>query len=215
MREGLDAPTAQLSDADVAELRAFLDTQRRVQLLVWVRHTQQGLDGPLYDHHLVLGVPDDDFASGDMHALEVGLPLPGLHFDGPTWIDIFPVSEVEGLRSFGTVLWEQTTPGADPLDYRFTYEPFDPDAEAVERFAALVSAVPAVRCVGGHVSRLWKGDHEVESSVRLAVDAPFEADALTPVVEAARVSVLAGHRSHNAGIGAPDETMTILYRGAS
>ena len=86
-----------------------------------------------------------------------------------------------------------------------------PDTDAVARFAALVAALSAVRCVGADVARLWDGHDEVESSVRLAVDAPFGADALKPVLDAARASVLAGQTSHNGFIGRPDDTMTILY----
>ena len=211
MREGLDAPTFELPARNVEEIRAFLDRQSRLKLAVWVRHEQRGVAGPLYDHHLVLGVDDEDWATGDIRALEDGMRLPALDTREPTWIDIYPVSEVADLRSFSTVLWEQSTPGDDPLDYRFTFELFEPDSEAVERFGALIGALPAVRCVGADMARLWKGDDEVDSSVRLLVDAPSEADALRPVVDAARASVLAGQTNFGAGIGRPEDSMTILY----
>ena len=214
MREGLDAPTFELPKAKIEEIRAFLDAQSRIKLAVWARHEQQGVDGPLYDHHLMLGVEDDDWATGDIRALEDGMRLPALSMSEPTWTDIYPVSEVEGLRSFGTVLWEQTSPGDDPLDYRFTFEPFVPDAEALARFAARLAELPAVRRVGGEVSRLWKGDEEIKSDARLVVEAPFEADALMPVAEAARSSVLAGWSSNGVEIGAPHDSMTILYVAA-
>ena len=211
MREALDAPTYELPAENLQAIRGFLDGQSRFKAAVWVRHEQQGVDGPLYDHHLVLAVDDEDWETGDMRALDAGMRLPALDTRKKTWIDIYPVSEVEALRSFGSVLWEQAAPGDDPLDYRFTFEPFEPDTDAVARFAALVAALLAVRCVGADVARLWDGHDEVESSVRLAVDAPFGADALKPVLDAARASVLAGQTSHNGFIGRPDDTMTILY----
>ena len=211
MREGLDAPTFELPPDNVAAIRAFLDGQSRIKLAVWVRHEQQGVDGPLYDHHVGLAVEDEDWRTGDMQALDAGLRLP-LHVpEEPTWIDIAPLSEVEPLRSFGTVLWEQTSPGLDPLDYRFTFEPFEPEPQAAAQFARLVSALPAVRRVGADVAELWKGPEVVESTVRLFVDAPFEANALRPVVEAAHASVLAGRRSHSASVEPPEESTTILY----
>ncbi len=211
MREGLDAPTFELPADNVERIRAFLDGQSRITLAVWVRHAQQGADGPLYDHHVVLAVGDEDWATGDMRALDAGIHLPALDTQESTWIDLAPASEVDMLRSFGTVLWEQRSPGADPLNYRFTFEPFEPDPDAVEWFATAVAALPAVRCVGADVSRLWHGEEEVESQVRLLIDAPFGADALRPVVDAARASVLAGRPNHGASIGQPEDSMTILY----
>jgi hypothetical protein len=214
MREGLDAPTFDLPAANLEEIRSFLDAQSRFKVAVWVRHEQHGVVGPMYDHHLVLAVEDDDWETGDMRALDAGMRLPALDTREKTWIDIYPVSEVDALRSFGSVLWEQAVPGADPLDYRFTFEPFEPGTEATARFAALVAALPAVRRVGADVARLWDGCGEVESSVRLAVDAPFRADALKHVLEAARVSVLAGLTSHSGFIGRPEDSMTIIYEAA-
>ncbi len=214
MREDLDAPTLELPPEKVEAVRTFLDGQSRIKLAVWVRHEQQGVDGPMYDHHLMLGVEDHDWATGDMRALEDGMRLPPLSMSEPTWTDIYPRSEVDGLRSFGSVLWEQTSPGDDPLDYRFTFEPFEADPEAVARFTARLAGLPAVRRVGGEVSRLWKGDEEIKSEARLVVDAPFEANALMPVADAARSSVLAGWSSHSVEIGAPHDSMTILYEAA-
>jgi hypothetical protein len=212
MRDGLDRPAFELPAANVQEIRSFLDGQSRIQVAVWVRHEQQGVDAPLYDHHLVLGVADEDWESGDMAALERGLELPALDTREPTWLDIFPVSEVDALRAFGTVLWEQTSPGADPLDYRLTYEPFVPDPAAAERFTALLAEQPAVRCVGATVETLWRGDDRVKRSVCLYVDGVIRHDVLPIAVDAARTSVLAGWTSHSATLGRPkDGAATILY----
>ena len=215
MREGLDAPTLELPAENVEQIRAFLDGQSRLKLAVWVRHEQQGGDGPLYDHHLVLGVDDGDWETGDMRALDAGVwrHLP-LRTTEKTWIDIYPLSEVEGLRSLGTVLWEQASPGADPLDYRFTFQPFEAVPEAVARFVSLVGAFPAVRSVGADVSRFWNGDDEVESTIRLAVDAPAEAD-VREVVDAARSTVLAGHSFRSPYRGPVQPSMTILYEAST
>ena len=211
MREGLDAPTFELPTRNVEAIRGWLDGQSRFKAAVWVRHEQQGVDGPLYDHHLVLAVDDEDWATGDMRALEDGMRPPRLDTREPTWIDIFPVSELDAIRSFGAVLWEQASPGDDPLDFRFTFEAFEPELGAIERFADAVAALPAVRRVGIDLSRLWKGDEEVESQVRVQVEAPWEANVLEAVVEAARESVLAGHPRYEAGIGELYDTMTPLY----
>ena len=78
MREGLDAPRFELPDGNVEAIRGWLDGQSRLKAAVWVRHEQQGVDGPLYDHHLVLAVGDDDWAIGDMRALDAGIRLPAL-----------------------------------------------------------------------------------------------------------------------------------------
>jgi hypothetical protein len=196
MREGLDAPTLELPAEKLEAIRSFLDGQSRFRLAVWVRHEQQGVEGPLYDHHLVLGVADEDWATGDMRALDSGLQLPLLVRE-PTWIDIFPVSEVEGLRSFGAVLWEQRTPGEDPLDYRFTHdEPILPSADALTTFAALVRArAPEVDRVTATRARLWKGESELEDSTDLCVscyfDSIFPPGPLPIVQEAAREAGIA------------------------
>jgi hypothetical protein len=158
MRDGLDAPTFELSAEKVAEIRAYLDGQSRFKLAVWVRHEQRGVDGPLYDHHLVLAVDDEDWANGDMRALEEGMRFPALDATEKTWIDIYPASEFDELRSFGIVLWEQTSPGADPLDYRFTHERVAISAEALKAFGSLVQAVaPEVVRVTATRSRFVEG----------------------------------------------------------
>ena len=215
MRDGLDAPTLELPTETVEQIRAFLDRQSRLELAVWVRHEQQGADGPLYDHHLVLAVADEDWATGDMRALDAGLQLPFLTSE-PTWIDIYPVSEVEALRSFGTVLWEQTSPGPDPLDYHYTHEPVSFPAEALETFASLVhDAAPEVLRVTATRSRLWKGNSEVEDSTTLHVGCDFEQlsppGPLQVVQEAAREAGIA----HSGGsLGRPTDApahATVLY----
>jgi hypothetical protein len=175
MREGLDAPTFELPAGNLDEIRAFLDGQSRFKLAVWVRHEQLGIHGPAYDHHLVLGVDDEDCATGDMRALDSGMRCPRPHTTEPTWIDIYPVSEVEALRSFGTVVWEQTSPGDDPLDYRLTYEPATFSADALTAFRKLVRTVaPEVIRVTATRSRLWKGESEIEDSTSLCVVCDWE-----------------------------------------
>jgi hypothetical protein len=211
MREGLDAPTWELPAERVAEIRSFLDGQSRIRVAVWVRHRLATAE-PLYDHHLVLGVSDEDWATGDLRALEEGAELPAL--GSGTWLDIYPQSEVDALRDFATVVWEQTAPGADPLDYRFTHEPFAPDAAAAERFAALLSAEPAVRRVGALVERLWKGDRFVREKVQLTVEGAPGADVLSIAADAARATVIAGVPASGATLGTPPAEATILYEVA-
>jgi hypothetical protein len=194
MREGLDTPTHQLPADNVDEIRAFLDGQSRITLAVWVRHEQQGPDGPLYDHHLMLGVDDRDWETGDMRALDQGMRVPVLRLGGPTWIDLFPLAEAGPLRSFGTLLWERTDePGddLDPLDFRFTREPVTFPAEAVSEFQARMRDVaPDVRRVTARRTRLWKGEAELEDDTVLSVVWDFEREAppgpLQPVLDAAR-----------------------------
>ena len=216
MREGLDAPALELPAANVEAIRSFLDGQSRIELAVWVRHEQSRPDGSMYDHHLVLGVADEDWSTGDMRALEDGMELPGLDIRDPTWLDIYPVSEVEALRSFGTVLWEQTAAGADPLDYRFTYEPFEPEPSAGERFAMLLAETPEINRVGATVEHLWKGDEVLGETVRLFVEAPLPTNALRIARDAARTTVLEDVRSHSASLGWPTGIGTaVLYERPS
>jgi hypothetical protein len=214
MREGLDAPTWELPAERVSEIRSFLDRQSRIRIAVWVRHKQGAWFAPLHDHHLVLGVTAEDWASGDLRALDEGLELPPLGNGEPTWLDIFPESEVEALRAFGTVLWQQTAPGADALDYRFTHEPFTADPAAAERFTALLSAEPAIRRVGALVERLWKGDDSVKKTVQLTIEAAAGSDVLKLVHDAARETVVAGASSSGATLGSLPDEATILYEVA-
>ena len=216
MREALDAPTFELPEETIEDVRAFLEGQSRFGLAVWVRHEQQGVDGPLYDHHLVLAVDDEDWAVGDMRALDAGMQLPALSMSEPTWIDIFPLSEVEALRSFGTVLWEQTSPGPDPLDYRFTREPVGFPAEALESFRSLVRAVaPEVVRVTATRSRLWKGETEVEDDTTLCVARYF--DRMSPpgplevVQKAAREAGIAHTSGSLERPAEPPPYATVLY----
>jgi hypothetical protein len=120
------------------------------------------------------------------------------------------------IRSFGTVLWEQTSPGPDPLDYRFTREPVDFPAEALEAFRSLVRSVaPEVVRVTATRSRLWKGETEVDDDTNLCVACDF--DRISPpgplavVQEAAREAGIA----HTGGsLERPAETppyATVLY----
>jgi hypothetical protein len=219
MREELDAPTFELSAENLQAIRAYLDGQSRFRLALWVRHEQQGVDGPLYDHHLVLAVDDADWETGDMRALDAGLRVP-LHTTEPTWIDICPVAETTALRSFGTVLWEQKAPGPDPLDYRFTHEPVDVSAEAVKAFGSAVRTVaPEVVRVTATRSRLWKGETEVDDDTTLHVACWF--DRLSPpgplkaVQEAAREAGIphtSGSLERPAG---PPSYATLLYDKAT
>ncbi len=216
MREGLDAPTFELPAENVAEIRAFLDGQSRFKLAVWVRHEQLGVDGPLYDHHLVLAVDDEDWATGDMRALEEGMRLPALDTTESTWIDIYPVSEFAELRSFGIVLWEQTSPGADPLDYRFTHERVSVSTEALRAFGSSVhAAAPEVVRVTATRSRLWKGNSEVEDSTSLYVACDFERLSPPGPLEAVQAAAREAGIAHSGGsLGrpvVPPPHATVLY----
>lgn len=175
MRDGLDTPTLELAADDVERMQAFLDGQSPIKLAVWARHEQQGVEGTLYDHHVVLGIDDRVWEEGDMPALEQGLQFPHPRTTEPTWIDPFPLSEVEPLRSFGTVLWEQTEPGPDLLDYRFTREPVGVSADALAAFGHLMrTAAPQVVRVTMTRTRLWKGETEVEADTDLCVACYFD-----------------------------------------
>lgn len=217
MRDGLDAPTLELPAANIQAIQAFLDGQSRLKLAVWVRHEQQGVDGPMYDHHVVLGVDDEDWATGDMRALDAGLRLPWPDTREPTWIDLYPASEVAALRSFGTLLWEQSSPGPDPLDYRFTHEPVAVSPEALKAFATLMPTVaPEVVRVTATRSRLWKGESEVEDETNLSIACHFERLGPPPgplevVLEAAREAGI----PHSGGSldrpAEPPSYATVLY----
>jgi hypothetical protein len=218
MRAGLGPPLVELPPPNVERIRAFLDGQSRLKAAAWARHEEPGPDGPQApDHHILLAVEDDDFAAGDIVALEHGIELPALEISGPTWIDFFPVSELAELRRFATLLWEQETPGEDPLDYRFTHDPFAPDRASVGRFAERLAELPAIRSVHGTVQKLWKGDRLVEESVQLFVDATWPPnDVLSVAHRAARETVLAGRSTHGATLGPPRGTPTAtLYEAAA
>jgi hypothetical protein len=167
MRDGLAPPTESLPDEDLDGIRSYLDSQARVDLAVWVRHAHQGPDGPGYDHHLMLGVADDDYATGDMLALEVGIGL-----RQPGWLDIFPLSEVQALRPFGTVVWERGSRprSGDPLDFRLTWEPLETEREVAKAFADLVRVVDGVARVEAALERLCKNGDEVRRAICLYLD---------------------------------------------
>lgn len=166
MREGLDAPTEAIAAEELAAIRSYLDSQARIDLAIWVRHEQQGVDGPQYDHHLMLGIADDDYAAGDMWALMVGIEL---RLRQPGWLDLFPLSEVEALRPLGTVVWERGARprNGDSLDFRFTYEPLEVDDEVAQAFAELVRVIDGVERIEGTLERLWHDDDEVEQTIQL------------------------------------------------
>src|SRR4051812_36937101 len=122
IRFPLDAPTESVSPTELARLREYLDGQSAVALAVWIRHEHQGREGEPsgYDHHTMLGIPDERYVPGKMGALELGIER---ECHAPGWLDLFPLSEVEELRAFGEVLWEQpaaSSAGLDPLDFRFS-----------------------------------------------------------------------------------------------
>jgi hypothetical protein len=140
-----------------------------------------------------------------MWALELGMPLPALQFGEPQWIpDIFALSEVETLRAVGTVLWEGGD-GADPLDFKLTYEPLEVDAEALGRFADLVAAEPGIRGVYGTRERLWEGDEEIRQSNHLYVDAEGVRVALSIVGDAARAAGLVSDGAFGASLAVPPD----------
>jgi hypothetical protein len=169
MRDGLEAPTELPSADELARLRAFLDGQARIDLAVWVRHRHDGPQGMTHDHHLVLGVANEDAAGSDLWALECGI---GSEVSLPGWLDIGPVSEVEALRSFGVVVWERReSPRSrlDPLEFRFTHDAPTATPELVRAATVAVEAVPWVRRVEISNERLWKGAREVWLHERLFV----------------------------------------------
>jgi hypothetical protein len=216
MRAGLDAPTEPFSPEMVDRLRAFLDRQRPIELAVWVRHEQQGVDGPLYDHHIVLGVDDELYGTADLPALEEGI---GHECRGiPGWLDLFPLSEVEALREFGEVLWERFGEAGelDALDFRFTHEAIMVTPEERTAFVELLrEAAPAVVRVHASRARLWKGERALEDSTSLYVgwdeSRRGAGNTLRIVLDAARG---AGIDCSGGALGAPvapPHCATVLY----
>jgi hypothetical protein len=106
MRDGLDAPTLDVPAENRKNVRAFLDGQ----------HEQRGVEGPLYDHHLVLGLDDEDCATGDMRALDTGMRCPRPYLTEPTSIDIHPVSEGEALTNLCVACEWSRMPHPGPLE---------------------------------------------------------------------------------------------------
>jgi hypothetical protein len=209
LREGLCAPAVEPPPALVRQLAAFLDGQSRIRIAAWMGH-ERGRD---VDEHLLLGFDDRDWSESDVRALDHGLEREVVGFHA--WLDVFSVVDHAAVRADGIVLWEQRSPGSDPLDYRFTYEPLDPGSAMLARFGALLEAEPAIRGVSGMVQKLWKGDALVEESVQLAVDARAFAPALALVDAAARDTILVGRGNHGSTLGPPSVAMAPLYEAAA
>jgi hypothetical protein len=197
------APAVEPPPARVRELAAFLDGQSRIRLAAWMGH-EHGRD---VDEHLLFGIDDRDWRESDLRALDHGLEREVVGFHA--WLDVFSVVDAPA------VLWEQASPGSDPLDYRFTYEPLDPGPATLTRFGALLEAEPAIRGVAGMVQKLWKGDALVEESVQLAVEAHPFARALAIVDAAARDTILVGRGDHGSTLGPPSAAMAPLYEAAA
>ena len=169
MRAGLDAPAAPPSVVELERTRAYLDRQSRIALAVWVRHEHETPTGPAFDHHLMLGIPDDEYDRGDLRALDAGLEAEA---SLPGWVDLCPLSEVERLRLFGLVVWERNgdaPAGLDPLAFRFVYEAPEIPPDARASVAAAAERLPCVVGVDIYVSRLMKGDVEVDVGTHVSV----------------------------------------------
>jgi hypothetical protein len=215
MREGLDAPTELPPASGLARTRAFLEGQARIDLAVWVRHEQRGVDGPLFDHHLCLGVVDPP---GDLRALEAGIEAEAAP---PGWVDLYPLSEVEPLRAFGYVVWERADgvrDGLDPLDFRFSYEAPEVSDAVRDSVRAVAADLTGLVRVGLTVARLWKGDREVYSNTCVSVGwdhghRPVH-DALPRVLSAIRAAGDVSTANIGGSLGAPrrpDETETTIF----
>jgi hypothetical protein len=188
IRRPLHAPTEFPSDDKVARARAYLDGQSRIDLAVWVRHEQRGVDGPLYDHHMMLGLADDDYENADPDAILFGLEREMGYLGG--WTDLFPLSEVETLREVGHILWERDgrpIEGLDPLDFRWSFEatPLPEGLRAV--IEAAVEDLPAVMGIEVTQARLWKAGREVWTQARVFVIADeargHVRNVVTPIAE--------------------------------
>ncbi|MDP9261988.1 MAG: hypothetical protein M3O89_08470 [Actinomycetota bacterium] len=169
MRSPLHPPTELIPEQRIASIRAYLERQSRIDLAVWVRHEQKGVDGPLYDHHLMLGMDDADDNRGHPDAILFGVENEGL---SAGWVDLFPLSEVEKLREFGYVVWERdgrSIEGLDPLDFYWSFEAIPPPGGLVAAVAAAVEDVPAVVRVELTRQCLCKADREVWIQTRVFV----------------------------------------------
>jgi hypothetical protein len=209
LREGLCPPLVEPPADAVERLAAFLDAQSRIHVAAWMSHAH----GADHDQHLLFGIEERDWRASDLVALEHGLEHDVVGF--PAWLDLFSLADADVVREHGAVLWEQASPGADPLDYRFTYEPFLPTSAASGRFAARLDAVAAIRCVGATVQKLWNGDELVEERVQLFVDAPVPANVLEIAAGAARDTILTGRSNYACQLGRPRDGATILYEAAA
>jgi hypothetical protein len=170
IRMPLHPPTEFPSDDKLARARAYLDGQSRIQLAVWVRHEQRGVDGPLYDHHVMLGLDDGHYENGDPGAILFGLEREMGYLGG--WTDIFPLSEVETLREVGHILWERDgrpVEGLDPLDFRWSFEAIPAPEGLRAAIETAVEDLPPVMGVEVTQDRLWKADREVWTQARVFV----------------------------------------------
>ncbi len=209
MREGFGPPTETVPVEDLLLLRGYFDAQSRVCLVVWVSHDEPGNDGLEPDHHTVLGVADRSFEERDAEALLRGVEhevrLPG-------WVDLFPLSDVETLRTVGTILWEPGAPRIgqlDPLDFHYTWDPVESTEEQRASFAAFLRTIPGVICVEGTYQRLWKADELVDLTMQLFID--FDAgrggieDAVRRVETAWEESGLARTPNRGCSLGLPGD----------
>ena len=219
IRDGLDAPTVAPSQDELEAMRAFLDGQSRLKLAVWVRHEHETPDGPSYDHHVV--VDEEYCATLDMRALDAGMRFLRPQSAGPTWSGLAPASEVDELRSFGTILWEQGSPGPDPLDYRITREPpAAVPAEPLRAFGRLVhAAAPEIVRVTATRSRLWKDESEVEDETTLCVACCFDQISPPGPLEAVQDAARRAGIAHSGGslerpAEPPPYAMVLYERGA-
>jgi hypothetical protein len=170
MRRPLHPPTELPSAEEVATIRAYFDGQSRIDLAVWVRHEHQGVDGPVYDHHLMLGLKDADYESAHPDAILFGVEREAGRLGG--WADLFPLSEVEKLREFGYVAWERDgrpIENLDPLNFRYSFEAIEAPPGLAALINAAVEDVPAVVGVELTHERLWKDDREVWAQARVFV----------------------------------------------
>ena len=191
MRRPLHPPTEFPSVEEVARARAYLDGQSPIDLAVWVRHEQRGVDGPLYDHHVLLGLADNNYEHGEPDAILFGVEREMGYLGG--WTDLFPLSEVETLRDVAHILWERggrPIEGLDPLNFRWTFEPVELSAESLAAFRGLLAVVPAVTRVEATHQRLLKDDREQWETTTLFIGWDMELgpvhNALTLVGSAAR-----------------------------
>ena len=213
-RSGLVAPTETVPQEDLARMREYLDVQSPIALAVWVRHGHPGSDGPGFDHHTMLGVADERFDRGDMQAFEYGIER---ECSFPGWLDVYPCSEVEPLRSFGHVLWERegsAADGLDPLDFRSTWEPLQIRSSQEEAFAGLMRRVSGVRRVEAAVWQLWKGDRQLDTSVQFHLDfserRPHDFEEVRRALDEA--GIRAPSTSMTAGLSTDDRVRTaVIY----
>jgi hypothetical protein len=220
MRSPLHPPTELPSDEEIATIRAYFGRQSRIDLAVWVRHEHQGVDGSVYDHHLMLGMEDADYDRAHPDAILFGIEREAGRLGG--WADLFRLSEVEKLREFGYVVWEcdgRPTEGLDPLDFRYSFEAIAAPAGLAALVEAAVEDLPAVVRVELTHEQLWKDDREVWAQTRVFVVADEERGPVGSVVNAVD-ELLAPFFPLNRGLSlgrSADpriETTTLFHRAA-